>query len=310
MPSLEHEAPLEVIRQQPDVVADLLRRVLPQLPLPTRVTGALGSADMSQVAPTQYFADTVVVLTDQQTRKPVLAVVIEPQGRDQKTKKVSWPVYLTTAIKANKVPRAILVVICWDPREADRCRRVIATGHPGFDLYPIVVDPRTFPSWEDASPYLTILACAAKAIDLGTTTGRDAVLNAIEQTGASHADTAALITIILGMADAAARRELEELMASPKFRSAFVDGLLQQGEVMGVEKGLQKGREQGREEGREEGAVTSRIEDLIKVIKARGLELTNAQRKLVTSCADPSQLATWFDQALDAKTTDEIFAAR
>ena len=99
-------------------------------------------------------------------------------------------------------------------------------------------------------------------------------------------------------------------MASPKFRSAFVDGLLQQGEVMGVEKGLQKGREQGREEGREEGAVTSRIEDLIKVIKARGLELTNAQRKLVTSCADPSQLATWFDQALDAKTTDEIFAAR
>ena len=43
MPSLEHEAPLEVIRQQPDVVADLLRRVLPQLRLPARVTCALGS---------------------------------------------------------------------------------------------------------------------------------------------------------------------------------------------------------------------------------------------------------------------------
>jgi hypothetical protein len=168
MPSIEHEAPLEVIRQQPDVVADLLRRVLPQLPLPARVTGALGSADMSQVAPTQYFADTVVVLSDQQTRKPVLAVVIEPQGRDRKTKKVSWPVYLTTAIKANKVPRAILVVLCWDPREAARCRRVISTGHPGFDLYPIVVDPATFPSREDAGPYLTILAGATKAIDLGT----------------------------------------------------------------------------------------------------------------------------------------------
>ena len=68
MPSLEHEAPLEVIRQQPDVVADLLRRVLPQLRLPARVTGALGSADMSQVAPAQYFADMVVVLSDQQTK--------------------------------------------------------------------------------------------------------------------------------------------------------------------------------------------------------------------------------------------------
>jgi hypothetical protein len=294
MPSLEHEAPLEVIRQQPDVVADLLRRVLPQFPLPARVTGRpLGSADMSQVAPAQYLADMVVVLPDQQTNKPVLAVVIEPQGRDRKTKKVSWPVYLTTAIKANKVPRAILVVICWDPREAARCRRVISTGHPGFDLYPIVVDPRTFPDWKDADPYLTILAGAAKAIDLGTPSGRNAVLAAIEQTGASHADTAALTTIILGVADAAGRRELEALMASPKFRSTFVDGLLQQGE----------------EKGREEGAVTSRIEDLIKVIKARGLELTKAQLKVVTSCADLSQLATWFDLALDAKTTDEIFGA-
>ena len=76
-------------------------------------------------------------------------------------------------------------------------------------------------------------------------------------------------------------------MASPKFHSTFVDGLLQQGE--------------------ENGAVKSKSEDLIKVIKARGLELTQAQLNLVTSCADLTQLATWFDQALDAKTTDEIF---
>jgi hypothetical protein len=141
------------------------------------------------------------------------------------------------------------------PLTPPRSQREQAPGHPGFDLYPIVVDPRTFPNWKDAGPYLTILAGAAKAIDLGTPGGRDAVLAAIEQTGASHADTAALTTIILGVADAAARRELEALMASPKLRSTFVDGLLQQGE----------------EKGREEGAVSSRIEDLIKVIQARGL---------------------------------------
>jgi len=82
-------------------------------------------------------------------------------------------------------------------------------------------------------------------------------------------------------------------MASPKFHSTFVDGLLQQGE----EKGLEK------------GAVKSTIEDLVKVIRARGLELTKAELKLVTSCADLSQLATWFNRALDATTTDEIFGA-
>jgi hypothetical protein len=74
-------------------------------------------------------------------------------------------------------------------------------------------------------------------------------------------------------------------MASPKFHSTFVDGLLQQGEVK------------------------SKIEDLIKVIQARDLELTQDQLNLVTSCSDLRQLAAWFDQALDAKTTDEIFGA-
>jgi hypothetical protein len=83
-------------------------------------------------------------------------------------------------------------------------------------------------------------------------------------------------------------------MASPKFHSTFVDGLLQQGE----EKGLEK------------GAVKSKIEDLIKVIQARDLELTQPQLELVTCCSDLRQLAAWFDQALDAKTTDEIFGTR
>jgi hypothetical protein len=78
-------------------------------------------------------------------------------------------------------------------------------------------------------------------------------------------------------------------MTSPKFHSTFVDGLLQQGE--------------------EKGAVKSKVEDLTKLIRARGLELTTSQLKLVTSCADLGQLATWFDQALDAKTTGEIFEA-
>ena len=78
-------------------------------------------------------------------------------------------------------------------------------------------------------------------------------------------------------------------MASPKFHSTFVDGLLQQGE--------------------EKGAVKSKIEDLIEVIQARDLELTQAQLNLVTSCADLRQLAAWFDRALDATTTDEIFSA-
>jgi hypothetical protein len=59
---------------------------------------------MSAVVPVQYLADVVVLLSDAATGSPVLAVIIEPQLRDSK------------------------------------CRRLIRTGHPGFDLAPIVID--------------------------------------------------------------------------------------------------------------------------------------------------------------------------
>ena len=78
MPSLEHEAPLEVIRQQPDVVADLLRRVLPQLRLPARVTGALGAADMSQLPNTWQKASAAATLDDNRSADPARALGVEP----------------------------------------------------------------------------------------------------------------------------------------------------------------------------------------------------------------------------------------
>jgi hypothetical protein len=53
---------------------------------------------------------------------------------------VAWPVYLATARRVSKCPAAVLVVLCPDLAEAEKCRQPIRTGHPGFDLVPIVVD--------------------------------------------------------------------------------------------------------------------------------------------------------------------------
>ena len=289
MPSLEHEAPLEVIRQQPEVVADLLRRLLPKLPLPDRVTGTLGSADMSQVAPTQYVADTVVVLTDEQTRKPVLAVVIEPQGRDRKTKKVSWPVYLTTAIKANKVPRAILVVLCWDPREADRCRRVIRTGHPGFDLAPVVIDSGAPPGRDDTGgPYLTAFAASMGGIDMETEPGARRVLDAIASPEVSEADRLRMTAIILTLASDAARHLLEAMMTTSEYEKTLAERIHDQGMAEGEAKGEAKA--------------------LLRLLAARGLAPSEAQRNQVTSCTDAAQLDLWFDRAVTVGTAAEVFA--
>lgn len=139
MPSITHEGPLDLVRQHPEIALELISGTV-GVTLPATVAVSLAPTDMSAVVPVQYLADMVVLITDQATGEPALAVIIEPQLRDSETKRYSWPVYVTTARRVAQCPAAVLVVLCPDPDEADKCRRLIRTGHPGFDLAPIVID--------------------------------------------------------------------------------------------------------------------------------------------------------------------------
>jgi CHAT domain len=61
-------------------------------------------------------------------------------------------------------PAAVLVVICPDPAEAPSCAEVIRTGHPGFDLAPIVISPQNAPGPDSGGPWLTVFgACMARS---------------------------------------------------------------------------------------------------------------------------------------------------
>jgi hypothetical protein len=291
MPSISHEASIELIRQHPMLAVELLGAV-PGIEVPGEPAAVLGSADMSGVTPAQYLADMVVVIADATTGKPALAVIIEPQSRDDKTKQISWPVYVTTARKANSCRAALLMVICADPAEAAKCRQLIRTGHPGFDLVPVVIDPYTIPSPPDSSPWLVIFSGCIGAIDMENERGCRQVLTAIRETSASTANIRSLTTIIMAVASAAARQILEDLMATTQFKSDFIDGLIEQG----LEQGLTR------------GAAQAKAEDILKVLQARGLLTTSEQREQVTSCTDLGQLGKWFDRALTAPSTADVFA--
>src|SRR6266567_3083368 len=167
MPSLPHEGPLELVRQHPEIAVKFVQGAT-DITLPDRVAVSLAPTDMSAVVPVQYLADIVVLIADAATRRPVLAVIIEPQLRDSATKSYSWPVYVTTARRVAECPAAVLVVLCPDPAEAARCRRLIQTGHPGFDLAPVVIDSSGPPGRDDTDgpperdggPYLTVFAAS------------------------------------------------------------------------------------------------------------------------------------------------------
>ena len=193
-----------------------------------------------------------------------------------------------------------LVVICPDPAEGEKCRQGVATGHPGFDLLPIVIDPLHVPSAEGGGPWLLNLRCVPGRIGDGNRAGRQPYPERRPRFGSSEADRKRLITLILKGAPAAARQILEDLMATTEWKSDFVESF--------VNVGIEKGLEQGREQGIVEGAIRAKAEDILKVLDARLLKPTKEQRGQVNAATDLAQLDRWFDRALTAATAAEIFA--
>src|ERR1700756_1977707 len=258
MPTLTvtHEAPLELIRQHPALAIDLVR-AMTSVPLPAGGHARLGPPDPNSVVPAQFPADSVVIIDDPGTGQPAL-VVVEPQGRDDKTKSYAWPAYLANIREAVQCPRAVLIVACPDPREARKCRKAIPMGHPGWDLWPIVIDPVHAPSDQGAGPYLLLFLACLAALDMESRAGAARVLDAIRDTGASAAQRKRLAVIILERASQAARRHLEELMATTEYKNDFIESY--------VQAGIEQGREEGIEQGIERGAVAATAEKLLELL--------------------------------------------
>jgi len=213
MPKLTvtHEAPLELIKQHPALAVDLLRAVT-GTPFRAGLDVRLASTSLNTVTPVQYSADSVVVVSDPDTREALAAIIVEPQGRDEKTKKFSWPVYLASARKEIGCDSAYLIVACPDPAEAEGCRAMIPLGQPGLELWPIVIDPEHAPDGEDAGPYMLLFLACLPALEMENPAVAHRVLGAIRDTGASYAERKTLSTSTWGRASEASRWLLESMI--------------------------------------------------------------------------------------------------
>jgi hypothetical protein len=284
---MTHEGPLDLVRQHPELAVELVQGTA-GISLPGHVAVSLAPTDMSAVVPVQYLADMVVLVSNAATGKPALAVIIEPQLRDSDTKGFSWPVYITTARRVTGCPAAVLVVLCPDPAEAEKCRKVIRTGHPGFDLAPIVIDSGGPPGRDGGSPFLTVFAASMGGIDLESEAGARRVVEAMASTEVSDADRRRMTAIIMTVASDAARQILEAMMQTNEYPKTFLDRAYDDGKAEGEAKGEAKA--------------------LLKLLDRRQLVPSQEQRQLVTSCTDIAQLDLWFDRAVTAGSAAEVFA--
>ncbi len=106
MPSLLHEALLLLFRNRPQLAAVLLQEGL-HFDLPGYTDARLESIDLTQVVPTEYRADLIVLLLHD---VPVLAIIVEVQLAADERKRFTWPIYATTTRAQFECDTVVLVV--------------------------------------------------------------------------------------------------------------------------------------------------------------------------------------------------------
>jgi len=299
MASMQHEGLLLLFRNRPELAPELLRDVL-GFPLPKWSEARVESAELSDVVPTEYRADLVVLLLE---GKPCFAIVVEVQLSRDGDKHRSWPVYLTSLRSRVNCPTALLVVAP-DAAVARWCAQPIELGHPGFTLRPLVMGPESIPVVVDEqrarqAPELAVLSALAHGHEEVGAQLAKAVLAAVG--GLEEERFRLYFDLVVDSLSEAARGALEALMqkGTYEYQSEFARKYVAQGREEGRKEGLQKGREEGREEGEREA--------LFEVLDARGLKVEEAERQRILACTDLMQLKRWLRQAVSVRATEELF---
>ncbi|MEV0296686.1 hypothetical protein [Nocardia sp. NPDC050710] len=293
MPSVLHEVVIDLFRHRPQLAAELLALVL-DTPLPEFDHARLECGDFPDIDPTEYRADTVVVLATGTT--PVLAVIVEVQLQPDRDKPWSWPVYVTTLRARLRCPTALLV-LCPTERTAAQCRKPIKVA-PGFILTPMVLGPNdvpviTDPNTATANPELTVLSAIAHR----NHPDRDAILTALTVLDVPNGEM--YIDLVMAILPKAARHFLESLMTTGthKYKSEYARRYYSEGEAIGEAKGEARGQARGE------------AKALMMILQKRGFVVPQDLADRIDACTDLDQLATWIDRSLTADNLDDIFAS-
>jgi hypothetical protein len=249
MPSFRHEILVDLFRGNGGQLAPELLGTCAGIAV-DHARVELESIDLTQVAPTGYYADAVTILRDRANR-PVTGVIVEVQLRTDEDKLLSWPVYVST-LRAKLGCAAMLLVVAPNPAVAAWARQPIELGHPGFRLTPVVIEYKDVPWVRDRAaasrlPELAMLSVMAHPeLEIAEV--------AIEAISGLPEDRRQLyLDVILTALPPAIRRILEARMQGYEYQSDFARKYYGQGRKEGRQEGRKEGRQEGRKEGRQEG---------------------------------------------------------
>lgn len=287
MPSALHEILVEMFRERPALAAELLYGPL-QIAVPEFREAQLSAAELTDVVPTEYRADAVVTLNNDGTR--LLAIAVEVQLRTDPRKRRTWPAYAATLYARMECP-AVVMVICPNGNVAKWCAAPIVFGPPGSVLTPVVLGPDQVPILTEVeaarrTPELAVLSALAHGARADPTPVFGALLAALEVFDHDRADL--YTDLVLTVLPEAARESLENFMTTMahRYQSDFARRYYDRGEAEGQARGEAKA--------------------VLRILSARGIEVSDDIRDLITGCTDLDQLDAWIERAATAEKIQDL----
>lgn len=231
-----------------------------------------------ELIPVSYRADVLLLLVEDM---PVFALVVEVQLARDGDKRLSWPLYVTAARARHRCPAGLLIYAP-DDAVARWCAEPIELGQPGSAFRPLVCGPQAIPKLIDPTeavkhPYRAVLSAIAHGWEPEAEAIGRAALRAVEALPSD--ERATWEEVILAGLDEAARKALEAWMNLQGYpeKSRFY----QLGEATAV----------------------------LKILSARGLQVSDVARARIVACTDPAVLERWIERAMTVAAADELFAS-
>jgi hypothetical protein len=293
MPSFEHEVLVELLREHPELVLELLRAAF-GIEHDGTIEVAPTTENLTHIQPPERRADLVLVVRPPGSVAASYAAVVEVQLRPDPRKRWTWPVY-QAVLRARLACPVALVVITLDEATARWCAVPIELDDNGSRVCPCVIGPALVPFVTDVERarrhpelgLLSVLAHRKEPIALELARTLIAALDHVDELRARW-----YVDIVLGFVDEAVRRALEAEMHPEKyeFRSEFMRRIVAEGEQRGEARGEARA--------------------LLKVLEARGLPISDDHRAIVLACSDQAQLEEWLTLAVHLDDVETLFAAR
>ena len=293
MPTLEHNAIVEMFRETPELAPHFLA-ILFHVDVPPHASVAVVESALDQLIPVEFRADLVIELRDA-NGVLVLAIVLEVQRDEDPDKEYSWPVYVTV-VRAKKRCPAIVLVVAPDAAVASWAAQPIDLGLGLGSLRPLVIGPASVPEVTDGAvamreTELAVLSAVAHGNGENGLAVVQAALVALGRLDREHA--AVYFQIIWNVLREPMRRALEALVMErqtedkatfPPFAQQIFERGLREGELKGLR------------------------DALLRLLARAGITLTENDHARIQACTDAATLDRWVENILGAKTAADVFS--